>query len=108
MRPVEYGPHTVQCNAYTRPCTLADFPTAGDEQSFNVAPGDCSLNWAREYRFKGRLVFSAQFHKYHFSVSFQGSSLAVDFSASDWGRNRQLHALAVLAIESPLLIRLFS
>ena len=79
MRRVEYGPHAVQCNAYTRPCALADFPTAGDEQSINVAPGDCSLDWAREHRFKGRLVFSAQFHKYHFSVSFQGSSLAVDF-----------------------------
>src|SRR5258708_6867809 len=78
--PVKHGSHTVQCNAHTRPFTLANFPTAGNEQSLNVAPGDCSLNWRREHRFKGRLVFSAQSHKYHFSVSFQGGFLPARLS----------------------------
>src|SRR5260370_23440496 len=80
MRPVKYGPHTVQCNAHTRPFALADFPTAGHEQSLNVAPSDCSLNWRREHRFKGRLVFSAQSPNYHFSVSFQGGFLPARLS----------------------------
>src|SRR5260370_16678505 len=69
MRPVKYGPHTVQCDAYTRPCALADFPTAGHEQSLDVAPGDCTLDWGREHRFKDRLVFSPQFHNNPFSLS---------------------------------------
>src|SRR6266849_28450 len=96
MRPVEYGPHTVQCNAYTRPCALADFPPqATNKASMSrqaIAAWIGLANTASRVAWCFRLSFISITFQYHFKAALLPSI----FSASDWRGNRQLHAPAVL------------